>query len=45
MRISPKINQLTGKRDGIFYTFGNTAVAMILAEKLLALPDQQRKFH
>lgn len=45
MRIAPKINEITGRRDGIFYTFGNTDVSLILAEKLLALPDNQRKFH
>ena len=45
MRIAPKINEITGRRDGIFYSFGNTDVSLILAEKLLALPDNQRKFH
>lgn len=38
------INPITGKYDGIIYTFGNSKVSIILAETLLKLEDP-KKFH
>lgn len=38
------INPITGKHDGILFTFGNSEVSIVLAKRLLALPDS-RKFY
>lgn len=43
--MNPKINNITGKQDGIAYTFGKTDVCLVLAEMLLAIPDNRKKFH
>jgi hypothetical protein len=45
--IEKPINNKTGKRDGILYTFGKSEVCIILAEILLNLPEdpKRKKFH